>query len=229
MGPNRPPTPHGKALMRRHRGRAPLVVRAARTPHPAVQVQNPVDINPFSSVSGDFNRDGALDVVTANEGSNDVSILLGNGDGTFQAPRKFAAGAGPIAVTAGDFNGDGRLDLAVADRGDPNTGRAGASRSSWATATAPSRPLSSTTRGSPRHPLWRATSGRWPSRPGRRRHRFQRRLVRLDPPGRRLRWLPSLPHVRAGGRSGPAEVDHGGLLRGRGPPSRSGRRQLRFQ
>ncbi|MGA8352297.1 MAG: VCBS repeat-containing protein, partial [Isosphaeraceae bacterium] len=52
-----------------------------------------------------------------------VSILLGNGDGTFQAPRTFAAGAGPIAVTADDFNGDGRLDIAVADQGDPKTGQ----------------------------------------------------------------------------------------------------------
>jgi hypothetical protein len=88
--------------------------------------QNPVDINPISSVSGDFNRDGALDVVTAgtdSHGASYVSILLGNGDGTFQAPGKFAAGAGAIAVTAGDFNSDGRLDLAVADRGDPNTGQ----------------------------------------------------------------------------------------------------------
>ncbi|MBV8608925.1 MAG: VCBS repeat-containing protein, partial [Singulisphaera sp.] len=84
---------------------------------------NPVGINPVSSVSGDFNRDGALDVVTANEGSNDVTILLGNGDGTFQTPRTFPAGVDPIAVTADDFNGDGRLDLAVADQGDPNTGQ----------------------------------------------------------------------------------------------------------
>ncbi|MBV8267849.1 MAG: VCBS repeat-containing protein, partial [Planctomycetaceae bacterium] len=84
---------------------------------------NPVGINPVSSVSGDFNRDGALDVVTADEGSNDVTILLGNGDGTFQTPRTFPAGVDPIAVTADDFNGDGRLDLAVADQGDPNTGQ----------------------------------------------------------------------------------------------------------
>ncbi|MBV8555317.1 MAG: VCBS repeat-containing protein, partial [Planctomycetaceae bacterium] len=84
---------------------------------------NPVGINPVSSVSGDFNRDGALDVVTADEGSNDVTILLGNGDGTFQTPRTFPAGVDPIAVTADDFNGDGRLDLAVVDQGDPNTGQ----------------------------------------------------------------------------------------------------------
>jgi hypothetical protein len=63
---------------------------------------------------GDFNGDGNLDLVIANGGSTGgVSILLGNGDGTFQAPRFFPAGRDPAAVAVGDFNGDGRLDLAV--------------------------------------------------------------------------------------------------------------------
>ena len=124
MGPNRLLTPHGKSLMRRPaRPRRLWSFERLERRILLSQVQNPVGINPFSSVSGDFNRDGALDVVTANEGSNDVSILLGNGDGTFQAPMTFAAGASPIAVTADDFNGDGRLDLAVADQGDPKTGQ----------------------------------------------------------------------------------------------------------
>jgi hypothetical protein len=50
----------------------------------------------------------------ANSGSNNVSVLLGNGDGSFQDARSFAAGSGPRSVAAGDFNGDGLLDLAVA-------------------------------------------------------------------------------------------------------------------
>src|SRR5207302_39262 len=66
---------------------------------------------------GDFNGDGRLDLATANFDSNDVSVLLGNGDGTFQAALTFAAGSGPSSVAAGDFNGDGKLDLAVASRG----------------------------------------------------------------------------------------------------------------
>ena len=45
-------------------------------------------------------------------------MLLGNGDGTFQAARSFPAGDGPIALAVADFNGDGRLDVAVADSGD---------------------------------------------------------------------------------------------------------------
>ncbi len=44
---------------------------------------------------------------------NDVSILLGNGDGTFQPHQDFPVGSIPVSVAAGDFNGDGKADLAV--------------------------------------------------------------------------------------------------------------------
>jgi len=44
-----------------------------------------------------------------------VSILLGNGDGTFGQPKNFATGKAPQFITAGDLNGDGKLDLAVAN------------------------------------------------------------------------------------------------------------------
>jgi len=40
-------------------------------------------------------------------------VLLGNGDGTFQAALNFAVGRGPGSVAVGDFNGDGKLDVAV--------------------------------------------------------------------------------------------------------------------
>jgi hypothetical protein len=65
---------------------------------------------------GDFNGDGLLDLAVANYGpSPSVSVLLGNGDGTFQTARNFAAGGYPRSVAVGDFNGDGVLDLAVAN------------------------------------------------------------------------------------------------------------------
>ena len=66
---------------------------------------------------GDFNADGRLDLATANIDANTVSILLGQGDGTFQAAQDFGVGVVPLSVTVGDFNGDGRLDLATANAG----------------------------------------------------------------------------------------------------------------
>jgi hypothetical protein len=70
-----------------------------------------------SVVVGDFNGDGWLDLVTANGLSNNVSVLLGNGNGTFQPARQFAAGPGPYHIVAADFNDDGCLDVAVANEG----------------------------------------------------------------------------------------------------------------
>jgi large repetitive protein len=75
-----------------------------------------VDTGPQYAAAGDFNGDGIPDLVTANTGSTGtgtVSILRGNGDGTFQAAVDYPAGAGPLAVTVADFNRDGKADLAV--------------------------------------------------------------------------------------------------------------------
>jgi hypothetical protein len=69
---------------------------------------------PQSGISADFNGDGKLDLAIPNANSNNVSVLLGNGDGTFQAAQNFPVGGGPISVTSADFNDDGKLDLAVA-------------------------------------------------------------------------------------------------------------------
>jgi hypothetical protein len=71
--------------------------------------------NPDSAAVGDFNGDGKLDLAVANEGSDNVSILLGNGDGTFQAAVDYGAGTDPDSVAVGDFRGNGKLDLVVAN------------------------------------------------------------------------------------------------------------------
>ena len=69
---------------------------------------------------GDFNGDGKPDLVVTNQGSDNVSVLLGNGDGTFQGRMNFSAGSGADGVAVGDFNGDGMPDLAVANTASNN-------------------------------------------------------------------------------------------------------------
>jgi hypothetical protein len=68
---------------------------------------------PDSVTVGDVNGDGKLDLAVANRGSNTVSILLGNGDGTFRAAVNYSVN-NPQSLAIGDFDRDGRLDLAVA-------------------------------------------------------------------------------------------------------------------
>jgi hypothetical protein len=70
--------------------------------------------DPFGLAIGDLNADGFLDVVTANYGSDDVSVLLNDGAGGFLPSEEFAAENGPYAATIGDFNEDGTGDIAVA-------------------------------------------------------------------------------------------------------------------
>ena len=74
---------------------------------------------PISVVVGDFNADGIPDLAVANFGDNTVTIVLGNGDGTFRqtANGTVAVGAGPISLAALDLNEDGISDLAVANLG----------------------------------------------------------------------------------------------------------------
>lgn len=73
----------------------------------------PVGASPAAVAVGDFNGDGKPDIAVANTGSSNVSILLGNGDGTFQPAMNFNAGDSPRVIAVGDFNGDGKLDLAA--------------------------------------------------------------------------------------------------------------------
>jgi len=78
---------------------------------------------PAAVALADFNNDLVSDMVVSNTASNTVSVYIGNGDGTFQAPRQLAVGAfaftqqffrqtGRYVLTA-DLNGDGNVDIAV--------------------------------------------------------------------------------------------------------------------
>ena len=73
---------------------------------------------PTSVALGDVNGDGVLDLAVANSNDgnpSEVSVLLGNGDGSFQAQQSFAAGDGPSSVALGDVDGNGVLDLVLAN------------------------------------------------------------------------------------------------------------------
>ncbi len=71
---------------------------------------------PQAVVTGDFNGDGKTDLVTANSTANTISVLLGNGDGTFRAKVDYSVGMQPVSLAVGDFNGDGKTDIAVANQ-----------------------------------------------------------------------------------------------------------------
>ncbi len=76
---------------------------------------------PGAIVTADVNNDDKLDLVVATPGysttENLMVVLLGNGDGTFQAPVSYSVPADPVAVVAADFNDDRKLDVAVASEG----------------------------------------------------------------------------------------------------------------
>jgi hypothetical protein len=69
---------------------------------------------PISVAIADLNSDGAPDLAVANSYSDDVSVLLGNGAGSFQAEQRFGTGWKPSSIAIADLNGDGAPDLAVA-------------------------------------------------------------------------------------------------------------------
>jgi len=80
---------------------------------------------PYSVVAGDFNRDGKPDIAISDfcfGSPGFVSVLIGNGDGTFRNHVEYPTGVGPLGLVAADFNNDGNLDLAAVDTCGPNCG-----------------------------------------------------------------------------------------------------------
>ena len=66
-------------------------------------------------VLADFDKDGKMDVATANNSGQPgtISILFGRGDGTFETPQQYTSGDYPRSIVTADFDGDGNTDLAV--------------------------------------------------------------------------------------------------------------------
>ena len=203
------------------------------------------DVGPELSgfVAGDFTGDGRVDLAVTS-GLGDVSVLLGNGDGTFQPPVTYSVGGTLGTIVAADLLGDGRIDLAVAIDGvdfnvpasgvsvllgdgdgtflplsDQSGVRWGRSRGSivagdfdgtagstlpspttaatrcrccWAMATAPSRPRSPTRSGESERTRDGRLQWRRAARSG--RHQ-QRRQHGLGAAGQRRRHLPAPGHL----------------------------------
>ncbi|MEO8369933.1 MAG: FG-GAP-like repeat-containing protein, partial [Candidatus Solibacter sp.] len=93
-----------------------LIGRASPASGLSVAATYAAGAGPKAIAYADFNRDGKLDLVTANFTANTVSVLLGVGDGSFSAKIDYNAGTGPISLVTGDFNSDGIADIAVANQ-----------------------------------------------------------------------------------------------------------------
>jgi len=87
---------------------AGTAVFAAKTDFPVAP-----GVNPFSVTSADFDGDGHADLATANANSGKVTVLLGDGAGSFSTAKGFEAAGSLRSVTSADFNGDSKPDIAV--------------------------------------------------------------------------------------------------------------------
>ena len=80
---------------------------------------------PYAMIAADFNGDGNLDLAAMSlaPGVTNLSVQLGNGDGSFQMPINYPLGQniGSVSIVAADFNGDGKLDIAVLNIGGCST------------------------------------------------------------------------------------------------------------
>ncbi|GMV25690.1 MAG: hypothetical protein AMXMBFR58_17210 [Phycisphaerae bacterium] len=93
----------------------PNVTPPGQPPQLGTVIPQAVGYSPRELAVADFNADGLLDVAVTNNGGDHAATLMGNGDGTFDAPTNYAAGDGPVGISAGDLNGDTRPDIAIAN------------------------------------------------------------------------------------------------------------------
>lgn len=75
----------------------------------------PAELKTYALFAGDFNHDGNIDLVAANEEASTISMFLGRGDGTFDKLGSYPTGEYPTGGMVVDFNRDGNLDLLTAN------------------------------------------------------------------------------------------------------------------
>ena len=80
-----------------------------------------VGVYPCSITTADFNKDGILDLATANHYSNNVSILIGLSAGTFTWVANHVVNTEPLWITSADYNNDGNIDIATANESSHTT------------------------------------------------------------------------------------------------------------
>jgi len=112
----------------------------------------PVGFEPTCVIAADLTGDGFVDLITADFGTNTLTILTNTGKGTFVFGTNVTVGNGPYCVLAADFNGDGKLDLACVNEFDGTlTILTNGGRLSFVQAT-------NIALGSNAYPLWLATA-----------------------------------------------------------------------
>ncbi|MCA9291535.1 MAG: VCBS repeat-containing protein [Phycisphaerales bacterium] len=87
---------------------------------PFLTPPTPVNDRASPSEPSDFNRDGIVDICVANINTQSVSIVLGNGDGTFQPQQEVIVGASPRGIAVLDVDGDGDIDIVNTNAGGNN-------------------------------------------------------------------------------------------------------------
>jgi hypothetical protein len=89
---------------------------------PPTNLPLPTDAAPSDVEVADLNGDGNLDIVSCNNNELYLSVYLGNGDGTFQAPSRVYSSFAPLSIRTMDFNGDGIPDIAILSQGNYDVG-----------------------------------------------------------------------------------------------------------
>lgn len=88
---------------------------------PATSILIAAGFGPAEVHAVSLRGNGTLDLIAGSFNTNQIAVLLGNGDGTFQTPAVYAVGTAsntPTSLTSGDFNDDGNLDVAVSNTED---------------------------------------------------------------------------------------------------------------